>query len=119
MRNKKDQQAIAQIRDEQGNTVSDPITMAQLFNEYFVSAPGKVESGLPGGNGLDTSVLKIFYEKSGNRNDRVYQRTRGDILGLFMRPKPVIICNIDKDLCCFVTQVLMAREKKRPGFWPI
>ncbi|KAG8264778.1 hypothetical protein J6590_004802 [Homalodisca vitripennis] len=55
MRNKKDQQAIAQITDEQGNTVSDPITMAQLFNEYFVSAPGKVESGLPGGNGLDTS----------------------------------------------------------------
>ncbi|KAG8320904.1 hypothetical protein J6590_058057 [Homalodisca vitripennis] len=72
--NKKDQQAKAQIRDEQANTVSDPITMAQLFNEYFVSAPGKVD-------------ITIFYEKSGNRNDRVNQRTRGDILGLFMRPK--------------------------------
>ncbi|KAG8273700.1 hypothetical protein J6590_014331 [Homalodisca vitripennis] len=27
--------------------------MAQMFNEYFVSAPGKVESGLPGCNDED------------------------------------------------------------------
>ncbi|KAG8241041.1 hypothetical protein J6590_095742, partial [Homalodisca vitripennis] len=48
--------------------------------------------------------FNIFSEKGGNRNDSVYQRTRDDILGLFMRPK-------DSPL-----STLTDRERNSPSF---